>query len=122
VTAVVRGSVEYDVVLDGQGDGCTCPVGLRGTLCKHLIATVLTLEDDGARVPAGDTADETPVSSDELADLVESLRVRGHPDDWQANALGEHTSDDVYRPSAAAPGLGASVNDSGLSYAPQAAK
>ena len=92
VTAVVRGSVEYDVVLDGRDGDCTCPVGQRGQFCKHLVATVMTLDDRATNSVADDLEDEDDgrVTPEELAELVDSLRVRGHPDYWKANALGEY--------------------------------
>ena len=99
VTAVVRGSVEYDVVLDGRDGDCTCPVGQRGQFCKHLVATVMTLDDRATNSVADDLEDEDDgrVTPEELAELVDSLRVRGHPDYWKANALGEYASDVVDR-------------------------
>ena len=45
VVAVASGEHVYDVQLDGEGGSCTCPVGLRGDFCKHLVASVLALED-----------------------------------------------------------------------------
>ena len=90
VTAVVRGSTEYDVALDDRGGDCTCPVGMRGEFCKHLVATVLTVE--GRLLPAAETQPVmAPRAEDpaELTPVVDSLRVRGYLDWRRADRHGE---------------------------------
>ena len=44
-----------------------CPVGLRGDFCKHLVATVLTIEDGNAL--ATQPNDPPPTAQVRLADL-----------------------------------------------------
>lgn len=95
VAAVAQGSTEYDVGLDRDGGTCTCPVGLRGQFCKHLVATVLVLDGD-AVTEAHDVAapPKLLMASAATGDLsllrpaVDSLRVRGHLDWRRANGHG----------------------------------
>jgi uncharacterized Zn finger protein len=90
VVAVVRGSNEYDVALDAGGGTCTCPVGLRGQFCKHLVATVLTVEDDvRPMAPASQEPSRIAAPPADLAALARSLRVRSHLAYWRANDHGD---------------------------------
>lgn len=56
VTAVVRGTVPYDVSIGVRGGGlewsCSCPVGEGGDFCKHCVAVALTIS--GAAKPAAE--------------------------------------------------------------------
>ena len=45
VTAEVRGSTTYDVTLESRDWSCTCPVGVTGAFCKHLVATALAASE-----------------------------------------------------------------------------
>ena len=98
VAAVVQGSTEYDVALDATGGTCTCPVGLRGQFCKHLVATVLTIEDADRlttppRTDPPATDPTAPAPPADLAALAGSLRIRKHLDYWQANDHGDRAHD-----------------------------
>ena len=98
VAAVVQGSTEYDVALDATGGSCTCPVGLRGQFCKHLVATVLTIEDGPPPTTATPT-DRRPAPAPvigppaDLPALARSLRVRSHLDYWKSNDHGDRAHD-----------------------------
>jgi uncharacterized Zn finger protein len=84
VRAEAHGSSTYDVVLDARHWSCTCPVGLSGGFCKHLVATALTV--DAAPV----AEDEVPPDHEDLVtwlvdldasaarEIVETLEV-AHP-------------------------------------------
>jgi uncharacterized Zn finger protein len=63
VRAEAHGSSTYDVTIGVSGWSCTCPVGVRGEFCKHLVATVLIV--DGA---TGDDTDLGEPQDD--ADLI----------------------------------------------------
>jgi uncharacterized Zn finger protein len=102
-TAVVKGTIEYDVRLDGSSAECTCPVGLRGMVCKHVVATILTLDSDLApperESPSSPRARKAPFTGDvtDLKPSVESLRVRGYLEWRRANDHGERAHEVVDR-------------------------
>jgi uncharacterized Zn finger protein len=68
VRAEAHGSSTYDVTIGVSGWSCTCPVGVRGDFCKHLVATVLVVDGaTGGDATGGDAELDGP---DEAADLV----------------------------------------------------
>lgn len=73
IEATVRGSSPYRVALWGDGPGpgwsCTCPYAEDGTICKHVVAVLMTVEVDR---PAGEPP-ESERSPHELADYVRGL-------------------------------------------------
>ena len=48
VSAIASGTDEYDVSLRHQQGFCTCPVGLRGDVCKHQVAAASSPTAEGA--------------------------------------------------------------------------
>lgn len=82
VTAVASGTREYDLTLDDEDGSCTCPVGLRGEFCKHLVAAVLLLDGsaDGAEpadqdLPPASTKWLDSLDADELREVIRNLAV-----------------------------------------------
>ncbi|WP_296604070.1 SWIM zinc finger family protein [Nocardioides sp.] len=61
VDAQVHGTTTYDVVLHARDWSCTCPVGISGDFCKHLVATALVASGETGGPPDG------PASLDEAA-------------------------------------------------------
>ncbi len=47
VRAAAHGSSTYDVVLHARDWSCSCPVGVSGSFCKHLVAAALLADGDG---------------------------------------------------------------------------
>lgn len=54
VEAVARGESTYDVRLHQVSWECTCPVGIGGAFCKHLVATALIVSGDTVPDPVDD--------------------------------------------------------------------
>jgi uncharacterized Zn finger protein len=77
VTAVERGTTSYDVSVTADHAFCTCPVGITGAICKHVVAVVLTEDSDDAPGPAAAPA-ATPAedTAPAPADLLERHRRR----------------------------------------------
>jgi hypothetical protein len=83
VVAVVAGTTEYDVTLSPDDGSCTCPVGMRGQFCKHLVAVVLHLEEAGVPDAQAARTDDTvrphtaawlqQLDADQLRDVIWSL-------------------------------------------------
>lgn len=60
VDAQVHGTTTYDVVLHARDWSCSCPVGISGAFCKHLVAAAL--------VASGETGGP-PDSSEDVAEI-----------------------------------------------------
>jgi uncharacterized Zn finger protein len=83
VAAVVSGTTEYDVTVSMDDGSCTCPVGMRGEFCKHLVAVVMHLEDGGVTGAQTAQTDDTlhphtaswlqELDADQLRDVIWSL-------------------------------------------------
>lgn len=60
VVAIARGTHDYAVDLRANRWSCTCPVGMRGSFCKHLVAVALVAsgEVDAPPPPAPPTPQE----------------------------------------------------------------
>lgn len=71
VRAEAHGSATYDVVLDLRRWSCTCPVGVSGAFCKHLVATALVV--DAAPVAESKTPDDREDLATWLADVDDSM-------------------------------------------------
>ena len=69
VTATVAGSTPYLVRLAvgrrGVEHHCSCPLGVEGTFCKHLVAVALAV--------AGLTADDAPIDDADPTDVRAAL-------------------------------------------------
>lgn len=99
VSALARGTWTYDVTLRARTWDCTCPVGVRGDVCKHVVATALVA---AGQVEPGSTSkarrrEATPVVKTrhmgdvaEYAALVDSLKTRRFLDYADANKHGQH--------------------------------
>ncbi|MCW2764865.1 MAG: hypothetical protein JWO11_824, partial [Nocardioides sp.] len=90
VSALARGTSTYDVVLGDRTWSCTCPVGIRGDICKHVVATALTAagqvepEAPGPQVRADDSVSVvadwlTRLTREAAIDAVRELATH-HPD------------------------------------------
>lgn len=104
-TAVVRGTQAYRVSVSGRNykhGHCTCYLGEKGTLCKHMVALAihagldgkpLTSEDKQQRNEVKCSDRREPLSSDEFtavkASITEAMKYikpyRGPSSTWFAN-------------------------------------
>ncbi len=106
VTGIVAGADDYAVRLDGRGKrlvaACSCPMGLRGETCKHVVALALhhlaVIEGRAARqaLVAGDepcfaTQDDLEAWASEhrvafeletSAEILAGVLVRVYPSEW----------------------------------------
>ncbi|MCW2773829.1 MAG: hypothetical protein JWN91_2155 [Nocardioides sp.] len=94
LTALARGTSTYDVMLTADSAQCTCPIGLRGDVCKHIVAAALiasaAVEPDA---PGAADSGEDPASAiadwlaglgrEAAADAIRELGLR-HPDAVEA--------------------------------------
>jgi superfamily II DNA or RNA helicase len=127
VTGVVAGAEDYLVRLNGSGkkllSACSCPIGLRGEMCKHVIALALhhTAIRDGGELRRALPASDEPcfATDDELeawaaehhvgfeletsAEILAGQLVRVYPSEWHlrrvlcTKSLGEVGSLDAAR-------------------------
>jgi hypothetical protein len=94
LVAVVEGTESYDVQVGADDAFCTCPIGQRGDVCKHVVATVLAADSAVARGPAavveerGPRASRVRLTPDDMRELVASLTTRGNLDYWRSNDHG----------------------------------
>lgn len=100
VDAQVHGTTTYDVVLHARDWSCTCPVGISGDFCKHLVATALVASGETGGPPdTSDDLEEVPqrgiegvatwLAAMDDRDLREVLGelAREHPDAMDALVL-----------------------------------
>ena len=127
VTGVVAGAEDYLVRLNGSGkkllSACSCPVGLRGEMCKHVIAVALhhtAIREGGELRRAQPASDEPCFATDEelerwaadhhvgfeldaSAEILVAQLVRVYPSEWHlrrvlcTKSLGEVASLDGAR-------------------------
>lgn len=106
VSAVVRGSTSYDVSVSDEHAFCTCPVGLRGAICKHVVAVVMMADHEPVAAGRDEsdaeaaTAPRRPVtllSEEEMRSLVTSLGTRGFLDYQRAIRHGQQAHEVVDR-------------------------
>lgn len=73
VSALATGTSTYDVILRDHTWACTCPVGIGGAVCKHVVATALVASGRVETASTNDTAstDET-ASTNETASTHET--------------------------------------------------
>ncbi len=106
VAGVVAGAEDYVVRLDGTGkkliSACSCPIGLRGESCKHVVALALhhlaMVDGSDARRAVPDSAEPCFATQDELdtwatdhrvgfeletsAEILAGQLVRVYPSEW----------------------------------------
>jgi hypothetical protein len=80
-TAIVRGSVPYDVKLRVANAEplwtCSCPVGVEGNFCKHCVAVALGLGTSGGTAPVPRVRSRSASRKEvEIRPFVESLAPR----------------------------------------------
>lgn len=105
IVAVVEGTESYDVQVSTSDAFCTCPIGRRGEVCKHVVAAVLAevapsrpLVEEVAQRASPDPARH--LTTAEMRDLVASLSTRGHLDYGRAidhGRLAHEVVDDLER-------------------------
>lgn len=97
VHARAHGTTMYDVVLHARDWSCTCPMGVSGHFCKHLVATALVASGETGGAPA-DEQDRSGQGIDGVASWLGAmdddglLQVltelgRDHPDALDALVL-----------------------------------
>ncbi|HEY7043546.1 MAG TPA: SWIM zinc finger family protein [Nocardioidaceae bacterium] len=92
VVAVVEGTESYDVQVSTDDAFCTCPIGQRGEVCKHVVATVLAADSgpsggDPSRSPVVEDippqrsrTDRRHLTREQMRELVACLSTRGYLD------------------------------------------
>ena len=114
VTAVVRGSLPYDVELRVEGGrpwwSCSCPAAEDGSFCKHCVAVALTLDgtDPSAATETGVGATGSSGDIEEWVagldhDRLVGLVLEAADGDWR---LGERLRAEAAAASGGGPDLG----------------